>query len=151
MGSSTPPPAEFAVATLQELVQQSDVVTLHAPATPETFHLINATLLEQFKTGAILINCARGTLVDLDAVQTALESGQLGGVGLDTFEPEPAVHHPIFEHPSVVLTPHVMGLSNKATEATFAAAATGVAQVLAGHEPTHVANPNWVNFRQEMK
>lgn len=147
---NTPPP-EYAVSTLDELVSQADVISLHAPATPETFHLVGAELLTRFKPGALLINCARGSLVDLDAALAALNSGQLSGVGLDTYDPEPPSAHPIFSHPDVVLTPHVMGLSNRAMEATFAAAALGVADVLTGTSPKQVANPDWVNFRQEKR
>src|SRR5205085_4693735 len=96
------------------------------------------------KRGAILINCGRGGLVDLDAALAAVESGQLSGVGLDVFESEPPSHHPIFDHPSVSLTPHLMGLTRSATAATFADAAQGVVDVLAGRRPAAVANPDWV-------
>ena len=78
---------------------------------------------------------------DLDAALAALESGQISGVGLDVFEIEPPVHHPVFDHPSVSLTPHLMGLTRKATAATFADAAQGVVDVLAGRRPAAVANP----------
>ena len=59
------------------------------------------------------------------------------------FDPEPPQHHPLFDHPDVVLTPHLMGLSGQATAATFTAAATGVVDVLDGREPAAVANPHW--------
>jgi hypothetical protein len=80
---------------------------------------------------------------DLDAALAALESGRLGGVGLDVFDPEPPPHHPLFDHPGVVLTPHLMGLTRRATAATFAAAAQGVTDVLAGRRPAALANPDW--------
>ena len=92
----------------------------------------------------MLINCGRGGLVDLDATHDALQSGQLSGVGLDVFEPEPPAHHPIFDHPSVTLTPHLMGLTRRGTELTFADAAAGVVDLLAGRRPGAVANPDWV-------
>ena len=117
--------------------------TLHVPLTPENHHLIDAALLARTKPGAVLINCGRGGLLDLDAALAALESGQLSGVGLDVFEAEPPVHHPIFNHPSVSLTPHLMGLTRKATAATFADAARGVVHVLNGRQPAAVANPGW--------
>ena len=95
------------------------------------------------KPGAVLVNCGRGGLIDTDAVWRALTSGRLSGVGLDVFDPEPPGHHPLFSHPDVVLTPHLMGLSRRATAATFAAAARGVLDVLSGREPQAVADPAW--------
>jgi D-3-phosphoglycerate dehydrogenase / 2-oxoglutarate reductase len=92
--------------------------------------------------GSILVNCGRGALVDLDAALAALESGQLAGVGFDVFDPEPSQPHPLFDHPDVVLTPHVMGLTPRATAATFADAARGIVDVLAGKQPAAVANPD---------
>ena len=138
-----PPPAEVASTDLAELVAASDVLTLHVPLTPENHHMVDAEFLARTKKGAILINCGRGGLLDLDAALPALESGQLAGVGLDVFESEPPVHHPIFDHPSVSLTPHLMGLTRKATAATFADAARGVVDVLDGRRPSAVANPDW--------
>jgi D-3-phosphoglycerate dehydrogenase / 2-oxoglutarate reductase len=138
-----PPPAELACDDLDALVTASDVLTLHVPLTPENHHLVDAAFLARTKPGAVLINCGRGGLLDLDAALAALESGQLSGVGLDVFESEPPVHHPVFDHPSVSLTPHLMGLTRKATAATFADAAHGVVDVLAGRRPAAVANPEW--------
>lgn len=139
-----PPPAEVACSALDELVAESDVLTLHVPLTDENHHLVDAGFLARTKPGAVLINCGRGGLLDLDAALAALESGQLSGVGLDVFETEPPVHHPIFDHPSVSLTPHLMGMTRRAAAATFVDAAQGVADVLAGRRPAAVANPDWV-------
>jgi D-3-phosphoglycerate dehydrogenase len=138
-----PPPAEVACSDLDELVAASDVLTLHVPLTEENHHMVNGEFLGRAKPGAVLINCGRGGLLDLDAALAALESGQLSGVGLDVFEPEPPAHHPIFDHPAVSLTPHMMGLTRRGTELTFADAAQGVVDVLAGRKPAAVANPEW--------
>lgn len=138
-----PPPAEVACTDLDHLVAASDVLTLHVPLTPQNHHLVDTAFLTRTKPGAVLVNCGRGGLVDLDAALTALETGQLSGVGLDVFESEPPVHHPIFDHPSVSLTPHLMGLTRRATAATFADAARGIDDVLAGRQPAAVANPDW--------
>jgi D-3-phosphoglycerate dehydrogenase / 2-oxoglutarate reductase len=138
------PPAEVACTDLDELVAASDVLTLHVPLTPENHHLVDAAFLAKTKPGAVLINCGRGGLLDLDAAHDALQSGQLSGVGLDVFEPEPPAHHPIFDHPNVTLTPHLMGLTRRGTELTFVDAAQGVVDVLAGRKPAAVANPDWV-------
>jgi D-3-phosphoglycerate dehydrogenase / 2-oxoglutarate reductase len=139
-----PPPAEVACSDLDELVATSDVLTLHVPLTAENHHMVNDEFLGRAKPGAVLINCGRGGLLDLDAALAALESGQLSGVGLDVFEPEPPAHHAIFDHPGVTLTPHMMGLTRRGTELTFADAAQGVVDVLAGRNPAAVANPDWV-------
>ncbi|MER5518000.1 NAD(P)-dependent oxidoreductase [Streptomyces sp. NPDC002763] len=139
----SPPPAEVACADLGELVEEADVVTLHAPLTDGTRHLVDEQLLARVKPGAILVNCGRGGLLDLDATLAALETGRLSGAGLDVFDPEPARHHPLFDHPNVVLTPHLMGMTRRAMTLTFVDAARGVADVLAGRPPAAVADPEW--------
>jgi D-3-phosphoglycerate dehydrogenase len=130
----SPPPAGIDCPDLGELAGASDVLTLHAPLTGATRHLVDAALLRRVRPGTVLVNCGRGGLLDLDAALAALESGRLGGIGLDVFDPEPPV----------VLTPHLMGLTRGATAATFAAAARGVTDVLAGRRPAALANPDWI-------
>ncbi|MEU1306934.1 NAD(P)-dependent oxidoreductase [Streptomyces shenzhenensis] len=139
----SPPPSEIACVDLGELFESSDVLTLHAPLTENTRHLVGADLLARVRPGTILINCGRGGLLDLDAALAALEWGRLAGVGLDVFDPEPALYHPLFDHPDVVLTPHLMGMTQRAMKLTFVDAARGVADVLAGREPAAIANPDW--------
>jgi D-3-phosphoglycerate dehydrogenase / 2-oxoglutarate reductase len=141
---STPPP-EIASPGVSELASASDIVTLHVPLTEETHHLVDEAFLNHVRPGAILINCGRGGLVDLDAALPALESGQLAGVGLDVFENEPPEHHALFDHHDVVLTPHLMGMTRRAAAATFVDAARGIVDVLAGRRPAAVANPEWVD------
>ena len=126
---------------IDALVAASDVVSVHAPLTPQTKGLIGAELLVRFKPGSVLVNCARGDLVDLDAVYEALQSGRLAGVGLDVYATEPPPAHPLFNHPDVVLTPHVLGLSKRARRQIFEAMTDGVEAVLTGHRAPHVANP----------
>jgi len=133
-------PESNKVNSIAELLVASDFVTLHIPLTPETSGLIGKTELASMKSGVILINCSRGALVDLDAALESLNSGKLGGLGLDVFDPEPPKHHPIFDHENVVLTPHVMGLSNQATIATYVMAAEGARDVLTGVKPQAIAN-----------
>lgn len=132
-------PAALRADTLEALLAESDVVSLHIPLTSENRNLFDADALSRMKPGAVLVNCARGGLIDLDAALAALESGQLAGLGLDAFDPEPPVHHAVFEHPRVILTPHVMGLSVRSTEATFRDAARGVRDVLEGRTPRALA------------
>jgi phosphoglycerate dehydrogenase-like enzyme len=145
------PPAEIASPRLSELASASDVLTLHVPLTEETRHLVDEAFLNRVRPGAILINCGRGGLVDLDAALAALESGQLGGVGLDVFENEPPEHHALFDHHDVVLTPHLMGMTRRAAAATFVDAACGIVDVLAGRRPGAVANPEWVDAHKEVR
>ena len=137
------PPADVRCSDLADLFSRSDVITLHLPLLESTHHLVGTELLAQVKPGTILVNCGRGGLIDIDAVHAALQEGRLGGVGLDVFEPEPPTHHPLFDHPDVVLTPHLMGLSRQGTAATFTDAAQGVLDVLSGTRPAAVANPSW--------
>ena len=101
-------------ASLQALLQEADVVTLHVPQTPQTRHLINAERLAQMKEDAVLINLARGHAVDIDALHAALSRGSLRGAAIDVFPVEPASSAHTFESPlreldNVILTPHVGG------------------------------------------
>lgn len=136
---ASPPPAATRCDDLVELVEQSEVVTLHVPLATDTHHLADAELIAHMRPGSILINCGRGGLLDLDAAHAALRCGHLSGLGLDTFEPEPALHHPLFDEPNVSLTPHTLGLSRRGTALTFAAAAQGVVDVLSGRAPAATA------------
>jgi D-3-phosphoglycerate dehydrogenase / 2-oxoglutarate reductase len=96
------------MVALDELWLRSDIISLHAPATVNTRHIVDASALQTMRRGSYLINCARGALVDHAALVNALDSGQLGGVGLDVTEPEPLpVGHPLLTHPLAVVTPHV--------------------------------------------
>jgi len=128
---------------LEGLRSRSHVVTLHLPLTPQTHHLVDEEFLAALPPGAVLVNCGRGGLLDLDAAAKALADGRLAGLGLDVFDPEPPAHHPVFDRPHVVLSPHLMGLSVGATRATFTAAARGVTDVLAGRRPAALADPGW--------
>ena len=137
------PPSDVRCSDLQDLISRSDVITLHLPLLDSTRHLIGRDLLLHVKPGAVLVNCGRGGLTDLDAVYEALRDGRLSGVGLDVFDPEPPDHHPLFDHPDVVLTPHLMGMSRQGSAATYIDAAQGVLDVLSGRRPAAVANPRW--------
>jgi len=91
-----------------ELWRRSDVVSLHAPATPSTYHVVDAAAFAAMRPGSFLVNCARGSLVDHDALLDALERGHLAGAGLDVTEPEPLpADHPLRRQPRVVITPHI--------------------------------------------
>jgi phosphoglycerate dehydrogenase-like enzyme len=132
-------PTDIRADSLAELLAISDVVSLHAPLMDSTRHMINDESLAVIKPRAILINCGRGPLMDIDAVHRALVSGQLSGVGLDVFDEEPPAMHPIMLDPRVVMTPHVMGLTQKAAAQTYADAAVGIRAVLEGKAPAATA------------
>ncbi|MBS2039622.1 D-glycerate dehydrogenase [bacterium] len=100
--------------SLERVLRESDVVSLHLPLTSDTRHLLNAERLSWMKPGAYLINTSRGPLVDEAALGEALNGGRLAGAALDVFEREPEVHPSILESPRVLLTPHIAS----ATEAT---------------------------------
>jgi phosphoglycerate dehydrogenase-like enzyme len=110
--------------TLDQLLAEADVVSLHLPLVPETQHVIGAEALGRMKPGAILINTGRGGLVDPVALVAALASGRIAGAGLDVFEVEPLlVGDPILSLPNVVVTPHVAWLTTGTFDRSFALAA----------------------------
>lgn len=123
---------------LDELVATSDIVSLHCPLLPATRHLIDAERLGRMKPGAVLVNTARGAVIDEAALAAALAAGRLGGVGLDVFEDEPRVHPGLLASPRAVLMPH-LGSSTVGTRRRMAElAAQSIADVLAGRRPAHV-------------
>lgn len=95
--------------TLEELMSTCDIISLHVPLTKETHHLISRELLEKCKPTTVIINTARGNVVDIDALADLLKAGKLGGAGIDVYEKEPplAENHPLFSAPNCVLVPHV--------------------------------------------
>ena len=92
---------------LDTLISEADVITLHVPLVPETKHLINKERIAKMKDGAIIINAARGGIVDEEALYEALKSGKLYGAALDVYENEPLKESKLFELDNIVLTPHI--------------------------------------------
>lgn len=146
----------FTYVTLEQLLVQSDVVTLHCPATPATKHILNAEAFEKMKPSAFVINTARGSLLDSSALLAALEAGKLAGVGLDVLEEEQAlkeeghllakdyphpmdlsVDHALLRHPRVIITPHNAFHSD---ESVARIAATTIKNIKAwlSHQPQNV-------------
>ncbi len=122
---------------LETLLKNSDFVTLHVPATPETYHLIDATALAEMKPTAFLINSARGTVVDGEALYRALNEGQIAGAAIDVFEQEPvSPDEPLLRLPNVVLTPHIAGHSEEALIA-MSMVAEDIVRVLREEPPCH--------------
>ncbi|MEK6250899.1 MAG: D-glycerate dehydrogenase [Actinomycetota bacterium] len=136
MARSPKPDAEARLGAtrveLDELLRRSDVVSLHAPASPETHHLIDADALRLVGERAVLVNTARGSLVDLVAVAAALREGHLGAVGLDVYEDEPRVPAEILEAPRAVLAPHIGSATVRARDAMARTVADNVIAFLDG-------------------
>jgi D-3-phosphoglycerate dehydrogenase len=127
---------------LEELLRESDFVTIHCSATAETRHLINGATLALMKPTAFLVNTARGPIVDGVALAAALESGRLGGAGLDVCEVEPiAADDPLLRLPNCIVTPHMAGFSPVFLEDCPIRQAENVVRVLTGRAPHGLANP----------
>ncbi|MFC9244310.1 2-hydroxyacid dehydrogenase [Streptomyces sp. NPDC057136] len=124
--------------SLDALLARSRVLTLHARLTPETRHLIGARELALLPRGAVLVNAARGGLLDTDALCDALESGQLRAAALDTYEQEPPpAESRLFRAPHLLMTPHVAGASRAVAEKATRIAAAEVARYVRGEPPAH--------------
>jgi D-3-phosphoglycerate dehydrogenase len=131
------------VDTLHELLQTSDVVSLHRPLRRDTLHTLDAAALRLMKPEAIVVNTSRGGLIDEQALAEALRSGHLFGAGLDVFEEEPLpAGSALAGIPNVVLTPHVAGSSQEALHATASECAEQILAVLAGRRPSHLVQPS---------
>lgn len=130
-------------AELDQLLSESDFISLHTPLTPETQHLIDWHRLNQMKPSAVVINASRGGVIDLVALERALKTGVIAGAGLDVFEPERLPQdHPLLSLDSVVATPHVAFYSEESIGDLQRLAAENVAAVLGGRLPASVVNPS---------
>lgn len=120
---------------LAELLSRADVLSIHAAATLENRGMIGPEQIAAMKSGAILVNTARGSLVDATAVADALASGQLAAAGLDVFENEPEVPQALLDAPGAVLTPHIGSATFRARDEMARVTARNVVEVLSGREP----------------
>lgn len=127
---------------LDELFERSDFVSLHVPLTSETYRLVDAARLRRMRPTAILVNTARGPIVDTDALVRALEAGWIGGAALDVTDPEPLpADHPLLRLPNALVVPHI-GSASRATRARMAEmAAANLLAGLRGERLSHCANP----------
>lgn len=124
---------------LHELLRQSDFVSIHVPLFPSTRHLINAKAFGTMKDSAIIINVARGEIIDEAAMVDALRSNRIRGAGLDVFAHEPLpIDHELFSLPNVVLTPHQAGVTRGTSRRRGEACADNVARIASGQEPQFV-------------
>lgn len=127
---------------LETILRVADVVSLHLPLTSETHHLISHDQLKLMKKSAVLVNAARGKLVDGSALRQALEEGWIAGAGLDVFEAEPpGPNDPLLKAPNLVMSPHTAGSTIEAEKTVALAAAQIAIDVLAGRQPRNFVNP----------
>lgn len=117
------------------LVAESDILSLHAPSTPETKGIINSDALKRMKPGAILVNTARGDLIREEALAIALEEGRLGAAGLDVYAEEPAIHPRLWAAPRTVFLPHIGSATHDTRRKMAAIAVANVQAVLRGEPP----------------
>ena len=127
---------------LDELWRRSDAVSLHAPATVATRHIVNARAIAAMRPGVIIVNCARGSLIDHDALLAGLESGHIAGAGLDVTEPEPLPPgHRLLGRDDVIVTPHVASSTTAGTVRLLDQALGQAAEWLNGGTPEHLLDP----------
>jgi len=125
---------------LEELLTRSDIVSLHCPLMPETHHLIDRAALQLMQPHAILVNTARGGVVDEAALVRALDDGVIAGAAIDAFEVEPPIGSPLMAMPNVVVSPHVGGLSTTSVVEMTRRATASVIDVLQDRVPDGLAN-----------
>jgi len=128
------------LVTLEELLKRSDFISLHASATPETRHMLDARTLAMTKPGVRIVNCARGELVNEADLLAALESGHVAGVGLDVFESEPLTDWRLVNHANVIATPHIAGSTEEAQEIVGVSIAEQVRDYLLTGIPRNAVN-----------
>jgi phosphoglycerate dehydrogenase-like enzyme len=141
--------AGVARVPLDELLERSDIVSLHVPATDETRKLIDAAALARMKPTAYLVNTSRGVVVDTEALIDALDHGVIAGAGLDVLDPEPPdAGSPLFARDNVVVTTHIASFTPPSVSAQMRAAADAVLAILRGEQPEHVVNPEVLLHRR---
>lgn len=128
------------VDDIDELYARADLITIHLPKTPETINWIDAESLAKMKDGVRIVNCARGELIDLEALEQALESGKVAGAALDVFPAEPMTDHPIFKRDDVVVTPHLGASTAEAQDRAGVVTAEQIVAALTGGVVTNAVN-----------
>jgi D-3-phosphoglycerate dehydrogenase len=128
------------VASTDELYERADIITIHLPKTPETVGWIDDAAIAKMRDGVRIVNCARGELIDLDALEHGLESGKVAGAALDVFPEEPFTEHALFERDDVVVTPHLGASTAEAQDRAGIVTAEQVRAALAGGVVTNAVN-----------
>ena len=142
-GRPTPEAAKLNVTMVREdeLLAQSDIVSLHLPASKENYHKANAEFFASMKPGSYLINTARGSVLDSEALLAAVQSGHLAGAAVDVYDgEEPVTDHPFFREPRIMCTPHIAGDTKETADRVGAIVAREIITALEGKDPV-----NWIN------
>jgi len=136
--------------SLEQLMSQSDVLSVHLPATPETVGLLDERLLGMLRPSALLVNTSRGNVISEEFLVALLQEKRIAGAGLDVFADEPlSEDHPLLKLNNVVLTPHAAALSRECIVGAAVEAAKAVVDVLTGVTPKHIYNPDVMLRRQK--
>lgn len=144
--SMQPAPEKVGFLSIDALVEQSDIIVLCCPLTPETRGLINRERIARMKPNALLINVSRGPVVDDDALIEALRKRRIGGAALDVFSTQPLPsNHPYFGFDNVIITPHMAGITEESMMRMGVGAAGEALLVLAGKLPVNLRNPEVVD------
>ena len=134
-----PPVPGVDMVSFDQLLTTSDVVSVHAPALPSTYRMFDASAFDRMRPNTYFVNCARGVLVDHDALLAAIDNGKLAGAGLDVTEPEPLpAGHPLLDRPNVVVTPHIASASVAGRRRLYEHSIENALNVLEGKPATTV-------------
>jgi D-3-phosphoglycerate dehydrogenase len=139
--------------SLEVLLAESEVISIHALLTKESYHLLDYEQFNMMKRGAVIVNTARGEIINPTALLEAVKEGKVAGAGLDTFEEEPPlsdVYRELFKFQNVVITPHIGGLSWEARERTMELLAKNILEVFEGKIPSNAFNPEASKNRVQM-
>jgi D-3-phosphoglycerate dehydrogenase len=138
---------EVESVSFEELLERSDCVTIHAPMTEQTHHMFSSAEFQQMKESAILVNVARGPIVDEEALVAAVESGEIRAAGLDVFENEPPNDSPVLECDRITCSPHHAGSSPKAKQNKIDIVRSELELVLTGETLENVVNGEVFQYR----
>lgn len=131
-------------ASVDDFIAEVDILSIHCPRTPETDGMIDAARIARMKPTAHIVNCARGGIIDEDALVQALKDGAIAGAALDVFDTEPpAADHPLWQFPNVLLSPHIAGVTHEASDRSGIMAVENAFTVLEGRplDPDCAVNP----------
>jgi phosphoglycerate dehydrogenase-like enzyme len=129
------------IESVDEALRQADVISLHTKLTPQTRHLINAKNIGLIKKGAVIVNCARGEILELTALVDALKSGHLLAYAADVLDQEPPpADHPLLGLPNVIITPHIGSRTHESVQRQASCAVENLTRYLAGKTPIARAN-----------
>lgn len=133
---------------LEDLLKEADYITIHTPLTPETFHMIDDDAFEIMKETAVIVNTARGVIIDEKALCRALEGGKIAGAGIDVLKKEPpAKDSPLLALDNAIITPHIAWYSEESFERDMIQGMDELISVLDGHRPRYIVNPDIFSMR----